>query len=170
MSFEKLKKGLHIYFGIVIFMVLLFSVCGMVDKNSNSPNDVTNSNDVSKTESGLIGKWESIVKEAKETKTNMFLEIKNDNTIKLEIKNTEERDTEQGGTETIVYTSSIEGKIININSTARQFVIDGQYNSIYDSQHITSISLYYLSDDKKELVIDNTIVGTYLGSILKRSN
>jgi len=148
MSFEKLKKGLHVYFGVVIFMVLLFSVCGMVDKNSNS----SSSNDVSKTESGLIGKWEFIG-----TDNNIFLEIKNDNTIINKI----------GSSHTF------EGKIINISSTARQFVIKGTmtFNSDYNSNQssMTNIVPYYLSDDKKELIILDLIFGNPLeGTLLKK--
>jgi len=164
MSFKKLTKGLYIYFGVVIFMVLLFSVCGMVDKNSNSSssNDISNSNDVSKTESGLIGKWELIM-----TIDDWSMEIKNDNTIKCENKGYGVMD---GAGNKIDFTKTFEGKIININSTARQFVIKGSsvYNDSYYNRNNQSawanIVPYYLSDDKQELIILDPFSGSPLGA------
>jgi len=139
MSFEKLRKGLHIYFGIVIFMVLLFSVCGMVDKNSNSPNDITNSNDVSKTESGLIGKW------GIDIYPDATLEIKNDGTINLSVP------SDGPGSSNGSLTRLL--KIVNVNSTAKNLTImteeqheDGNKYAYYD------VIPYYLSANGKELV------------------
>jgi len=127
MSFEKLKKGLHVYFGVVIFMVLLFSVCGMVDKNSNS----SSSNDVSKTESGLIGTW------GRDDRPGFTLEIKSGT---IELKGT---DSETGEI------FKIEIKIKNIDSTAKNLTTTLE---VPNSSKLYEVFPYYLSADGKELV------------------
>jgi len=143
MSFEKLKKGLHIYFGAVIFMVLLFSVCGMVDKNSNS----SSSNDVSKTEPGLIGVWGSNVY------LDATLEIKNDGTMNISFLNDPRPNQRDGSGNT-----TISSKIANVDSTAKNLTVmieqeeDGNKYAFYD------VVPYYLSGDGKELVFSYTMI------------
>jgi len=132
MSFEKLKKGLHIYFGIVIFMVLLFSVCGMVDKNSNS----SSSNDVSKAEPGLIGSWV------------------NDNIPPLEIKNNTMEMT--GINDETGELTKMEFKIVNVDSTAKNITVmfEMQDNGSKSKSKYAyyDVTPYYLSADGKELI------------------